>query len=345
MEAYADRVRVLREALQEISGLGAIPGILGSAEDFPTATTSPMNDNDTNSRILTRLQDSEFFRTYRDAFEAATGMPLVLELAEGENWHPGREGSNQNRFCQLLNGGGSPCEGCALACQSLARDAETQMRSIRCFAGLQETAVPIRAAHGTVAFLKTGQVFNSAPGKRELARLRELLKSEGRDCAEIAELEQAYSESEVVPSERYSGMTTLLAAFSLQLSALATTIAREEEHEPKPVARAKAYIQEHLEDKITLDQVADHVHVSSFYFCKIFKAHTGMTFTEYVGRQRVEWAKELLLYPDVQVTEIAYDVGFQSLSQFNRSFLKFAGASPTEFRKRELAGQGKLVAA
>ena len=76
------------------------------------------------------------------------------------------------------------------------------------------------------------------------------------------------------------------------------------------------------------------MHVSTFYFCKIFKKVTGMTFTEYLGRVRVEKAKNLLLNPHLRISEIAYAVGFQSLTHFNRVFRELTGQSPTDFRKK-----------
>ena len=73
------------------------------------------------------------------------------------------------------------------------------------------------------------------------------------------------------------------------------------------------------------------MHVSTFCFCKMFKA-TGLTFTNYIARVRVEKAKNLLLNPHLRVSEIAYTVGFQSLTHFNRLFRKLTGESPTSFR-------------
>jgi AraC-like DNA-binding protein len=80
------------------------------------------------------------------------------------------------------------------------------------------------------------------------------------------------------------------------------------------------------------NEVARAMHVSTFYFCKIFRKATGLTFTEYLGRVRVERAKNLLLNPHLRVSEIAYTVGIQSLTHFNRISRKIAGETPTAFR-------------
>jgi YesN/AraC family two-component response regulator len=66
----------------------------------------------------------------------------------------------------------------------------------------------------------------------------------------------------------------------------------------------------------------------------MFKKATGLTFTDYLGRIRVEKAKNLLLNPHLRVSEIAYTVGFQSLTHFNRVFRKLTGESPTDFREK-----------
>ena len=72
--------------------------------------------------------------------------------------------------------------------------------------------------------------------------------------------------------------------------------------------------------------------VSSLHFCKIFNRATGLIFTEFVNRARVEQAKRLLLKPQRRITEVAYDVGFQSLSQFNRGFRRVTDESLTQYR-------------
>jgi AraC-like DNA-binding protein len=78
--------------------------------------------------------------------------------------------------------------------------------------------------------------------------------------------------------------------------------------------------------------------MSRFYFCKSFRKHTGLNFTDFVARLRVERAKELLLNPNLRVSEIAYEVGFQSLTHFNRVFRRVVGKSPTAYRGKLAVG-------
>jgi len=106
------------------------------------------------------------------------------------------------------------------------------------------------------------------------------------------------------------------------------------EGEPPMLRRAQGYIPGHYRDPVGLDEIARTMHVSTFYFCKMFKKATGLTFTDYLGRVRVEKAKNLLLNPHLRVSEIAYTVGFQSLTHFNRVFRKLTGESPTDFREK-----------
>jgi AraC-like DNA-binding protein len=66
----------------------------------------------------------------------------------------------------------------------------------------------------------------------------------------------------------------------------------------------------------------------------MFKKATGLNFTEYLSRIRIERAKNLLLNPNLRVSEIAFEVGFQSLTHFNRVFKNTVGQSPTRYREQ-----------
>jgi AraC-like DNA-binding protein len=102
--------------------------------------------------------------------------------------------------------------------------------------------------------------------------------------------------------------------------------------EPVDIWKARNFIHEHSEEELSLTQVAKAVNISPNHLSEKFKQVTGVNFVKYVARTRYEKARVLLHDVDLRVSEIAFAVGFQSLSQFNRVFKNFSGKSPTQYR-------------
>ena len=295
----------------------------------------------TGTELIEKLKAAPFYQSYQNAFRTATGLPLILVPADRQDFNPCHASENQNPFCRSINTGEVSCASCSLAQKCVLEGARKHAETIECFIGMKETAVPVWLGERIVGYLKTGQVLTHQPSRANLEALEGALLEGSRSDRQIRELMKLYLQTPVMEEEKYASMITLLSSFGLQLAGLMNRVVLESRVvEPEPVRRAKAYIREHIDDKITLDDVSAVVHVSTYYFCKIFKQSTGMTLTEYVNRQRIELAKREILKPDRRVTEVAYDVGYQSLSQFNRSFLKIVGESPTQFRKRMTSSPG-----
>jgi AraC-like DNA-binding protein len=137
----------------------------------------------------------------------------------------------------------------------------------------------------------------------------------------------------VISAKKYAAAVNLLAIFAEHLSRVSNEIVLRQEHtEPALVSRAKHYIEEHESDHLSLPEVARAVNTTASYLCRLFKRSTGVNFTEYLRRLRLSRAKNLLLNPQLRVSEVAFASGFQSLTQFNRAFQRLMGQSPTEFR-------------
>jgi PAS domain S-box-containing protein len=95
--------------------------------------------------------------------------------------------------------------------------------------------------------------------------------------------------------------------FAEHLSLVSNQLAvQQTSSEPPVVTRVKEFVKAHQEEEITLSAAARAAHTSTFYLCKIFKKTTGMCLTEFISRSRVEKARELLLRPNLRVSEIAY---------------------------------------
>lgn len=104
------------------------------------------------------------------------------------------------------------------------------------------------------------------------------------------------------------------------------------------VQEACEYIIENCTRNISQKEVAEHVNFSIYYFSRIFREYTKESFSVFLTRQRLEHAVRLLAGSDMSVTEIAFLSGFQSISNFNKTFLKSKGCSPKQYRKLWRAG-------
>ena len=96
--------------------------------------------------------------------------------------------------------------------------------------------------------------------------------------------------------------------------------------------RIHQFVEMNFQKPIDTVQIANEVNLSLPAFCRYFKKTTKLTYTDFVNQYRVQYAKKLLIQ-DKNVTEACFECGFESLSYFNRIFKKFAGESPSEFRK------------
>ncbi len=102
--------------------------------------------------------------------------------------------------------------------------------------------------------------------------------------------------------------------------------------EPVEIWKARKFIHEHSDEELSLTKVAKSVHMSANHLSEKFKQVTGINFVDYITRIRVGKARDLLQDRQVRISEIAFAVGFQSLSQFNRVFKRLTRKSPTQFR-------------
>ena len=95
------------------------------------------------------------------------------------------------------------------------------------------------------------------------------------------------------------------------------------------IGRARAFIRENFDRKISLSSVAERMNVSSNYLSRQFRRDTGMTLTSYIHRVRLRQAKRLLAQGGRSISEIAYLTGYQNYRDFYRNFVKYEHASPS----------------
>lgn len=286
--------------------------------------------------LVELLRRSDIFRDYSKAFRETTGLPLAIRALDALHLSMGDQ-RDQNPYCMLLAQTNQSCAACLSLQKKVEEQAGERAKTLRCFAGMCETVVPVRVGEGTIAFLQTGQVLTHQPNKEEFTKTTQALLKWGSQI-DVRRMEEAYFQTRVLSRKQYDSMVRLLEIFAQHLATLSNQLLVAERQTESPmIQRAKTFIEEHQAEDLRLSEVAKSVNTSAYYFCKMFKQATGLTFTDYLARVRVEKVKNLLLNPHIRISEAAFQVGFQSLSQFNRVFRKISGESPTAYRERIMA--------
>ncbi|RUS47746.1 AraC family transcriptional regulator [Cohnella sp. AR92] len=118
------------------------------------------------------------------------------------------------------------------------------------------------------------------------------------------------------------------------LSALIRIREMREEQTSSVIDRSKAYIKQRFAEELSLEEVANHVHLNPFYFSKVFKQHVGETFIDFLTGVRIDRAKQLIEEDRLSFKEVCYEVGYKDPNYFSRVFKKVTGVAPSEYRVR-----------
>jgi len=245
-------------------------------------------------------------------FSDATGLTLAIRPLEF--WRLAHHGKkHENSFCALLAENPATLAVCLRAHQDMIDQTGVLPHTVTCPFGLTETAVPMELGEQIVGYLRNGQVLRHTPAKKDTTKVSRELERCGVEFR--GEIQKAWEKTPLIPPDKYNATVRLLTFFAEQLSALANQIVLEQNNaQPPLVLKARDYIEQHKSEELSLADVAKAAGASVFHFCKVFHRATGLKFTDYVARVRLEDARNRLLNPNLRISEIAYDIGFQSLT-------------------------------
>lgn len=98
------------------------------------------------------------------------------------------------------------------------------------------------------------------------------------------------------------------------------------------ISKVTSYIKEHYKEDISLEYAAAMIGYSTFYFARLMKEYTQMSFVDYVTNVRIEKAKQLLYTGDISISETGYQVGYNDANYFTRVFKRITGLTPSQYK-------------
>lgn len=102
------------------------------------------------------------------------------------------------------------------------------------------------------------------------------------------------------------------------------------------INRVYQFLMQNFKQEISLDEVAAIAHLAPTAFCRFFKQRTGKTFSNFLNELRVKHAGELLNNPELTITQISYECGYNNPTNFNKFFKEITKLTPTAYRKKIL---------
>lgn len=188
-------------------------------------------------------------------------------------------------------------------------------------------------------------LYGTAKRKSATAYLDSLMNKSGapvkliEDAACAAMIEDAYRRSK----ERERGCVHFLLSSVHYIlgvlereGCLSGGGSRSDDQALRKLIPALEYMNEHyIQQELSLEQVSGQIGLNSAYFCRLFRKGTGHSFTEYLNFLRVSKSEELLRGSSLSILEIALEVGFSSVSYYNRVFKKLKNCTPTVYRSAQ----------
>ena len=245
----------------------------------------------------------------------------------------------KNPFCRRLNRRREVCRRCASACFRPGRGRRVSPAVIRfpCINGSIKLVTPVFANGSFCGVLSCGQIMINKPTRecflRMLGGLNQAVLPEDRRL-----LWRCYAKIPVFRAGKMKALTSLLpelAAFLGSRSFAPSTLPEPSGHSESPVLvdRALQLIQSHGDGDMSLEDMAQQLHVSAAHLSRKFHLLVGMPFHVYVARGHVEAAKALMEHSSMKCVDIAFKSGFNSVAAFNRWFRKLTGRTPREFQQ------------
>jgi AraC-like DNA-binding protein len=272
-----------------------------------------------------KLAASPMVREQQVAFTCATGVPLTLSPASD---HALAEGT----FCVKGCLGGHSGEACRNKLLQAEKRAVTRLKPVQysCPSGLVKILVPVFIGGRHAGILLAGPMALHALDADRLDQLVTRLENAGLG-SRAGQLQTTWRYTPQLTPAKCHAAETLLRMFAKYLEEAGKLYLQAQTIPASPLLKKiEAFLAGCHDGQVSLKEVAACVNLSPCHFCAVFKKQTGLTFSRYRVRQRLEKARGLLADGGRRISDVAFEAGFESIPYFNRAFRNQFGCSPTE---------------
>lgn len=272
------------------------------------------------------------FSRFSTILAKLTGVPMSLHSPSSEiRITYGSEITNP--LCRLIRASEKGVTRCNVCDLGHSRKAGVQGKPLlyKCHAGFFDMIIPVFVRDVHVASISSGQILAAPPSEEGFAKMKKRLVWLSSDDTV---LRAAYFSAPYMPKEKVKHMMGLLEIFAVQLCESLRRIRELESRlERVELRKAKEYVSSSFSDPdLRLDDAAAYAGLSPAHFSHVFKQCTGIPFTRYVQRVRLDEAKRLLTRSEKSISEICFACGFNSLANFIRVFRALEQMTPGRFK-------------
>jgi AraC-like DNA-binding protein len=195
--------------------------------------------------------------------------------------------------------------------------------------------------HAVVVYFHPDWLTDSHFNSPELAKVREIFENMRRGIKIFGETKKKVVKN-IMKLKTTRGLEQIITLLNILLIVSKSNeyacLASEgyaqvsNQKDEKRIDEVYRYVRENFEEKIKLDDIASIAHMTPTAFCKYFKARTKKTFSHFVNEVRIGHACKLLCKDDMNITQIAFECGFNNLTNFNKNFKQFKKMVPSEYK-------------
>ena len=256
-------------------------------------------------------------------FFSATGINLsILDSNFSRLQYTDKASANQ--YCKYINSNSAISSKCLICDYALLKECKEKKQPVShiCHAGLLDVAIPIMHNQSILGYIMLGQLKVDANFKN----IKQKFSSDGLD---IDKLEVLYN---ILPIKNDEFIKSIINLATI----LAKHLLLENIVKPKSLSTLDTlvdFINQNIHSPLSVEYIAQQNFVSVSLIYKLFYKNFNTSVKDYINKRRCELALSLLMFSDKSLNDVAFEVGFSSLSYFSKVFKKLYGVSPLKYRQ------------